>query len=66
MKQHPEIREGEFYLGNFTEDGYSKIGWKTKRRGVHAYDIDGDPIRCGTFPVFAKKSELDAKGVTMQ
>lgn len=33
-KKHPEIQEGEVFLGNLSNNDYYDVIWKTKRRGV--------------------------------
>lgn len=48
------------FLSNADIEGYSQIGWKTKRSGMTAYDVDGNPIR-GLSPVFVQKAEYDAR-----
>lgn len=56
---HPETRCGEIFLGNFSGESFVEIRWKSKRRGMVAYDIDGRTIDSpGFFPVFAETSEL--------
>jgi len=59
-KEHPERKKGEYFIGNFTEELFKKCKWKTKRKGVNAYDVFG--ILCRTsvpkFPVFVKQSEV--------
>ena len=56
--EHPEIEEGEIFLGNSTEEDYQKIGWKTKRKANIAFDRSGNTI-IGLFPVFIQKREYD-------
>lgn len=51
---HPELREGEVYLGTFSEEGFSFITWKSKRRGI---------TRGPYFPVFAERAELHLRTV---
>lgn len=58
---HPEEGENEVFVTNAWEDDYYHIGWSTKRKGKQAYDIYGNPLKSG-FPVFVKKSELEAAG----
>lgn len=70
-KNHPERQKDEVWVTN-ADDGndfddigepssYSQVGWKTKRKGNVAYDIDGKPLGMrwpGSFPVFAKQEEI--------
>ena len=56
--KHPELRKGEMFLTNANVEGYSQIGWETKRSGMTAYDVNGNPVR-GLFPVFVQKAEYD-------
>jgi hypothetical protein len=59
-KTHPELREGEMLLTNCSLDNYDydRIGWNTKRRGRHAYTIDGKPFT-GYIPVFVQIKEYE-------
>lgn len=60
--EHPELKEGEILLTNehFESNYYSPIGYKTKRYGKVAYNIDGEIIISREYyPVFVKKSEYD-------
>jgi hypothetical protein len=54
--KHTELRDGEMFLTNADIEGYSQIGWKTKRKGNIAYDKD-EKIARGLFPVFVQKEE---------
>lgn len=59
-KNHPEIREGEVFLINCSEDDFRIMSWETKRRGQVAYDFQGS--RSGLdkiYPVFIKREELE-------
>lgn len=64
---HPERLSNEVYLGNFTPDDWKDVGWKTKRKGIKSYTIDGSPypfqVRYGVFPGFVQRQELVANGV---
>ena len=62
MKVHPECKSDEVFLTNDDDLGVSQIGWKSKRKGRNAYDIDGNLIK-GLFPVFVKQSELPFDGL---
>lgn len=64
--KHPELREGEYYWGNFTKEDYESVSWKTKRMGEVAYDIWGKVIPYNNedrgrfkkyYPVFISLSE---------
>lgn len=67
---HPELEEGEVFLGNHTVPEFELIGWKTKRLGNVAYGIDGKSLgpiitTAGKrlYPVFAQRAELKAEGI---
>lgn len=59
--QHPELREGEMFLTNSTEEEYGRIRWMTKRIGEVAYNIRGEVIDSidKLFPVFVQKQEYE-------
>jgi hypothetical protein len=59
---HPEQRSGEINIANSTEKTFRYIGWKTKRFGEVAYDIDGKIVP-GDVPVFIMASEYEAAGL---
>lgn len=59
-KKHPELREGETFLTNSTPEDYYRIGWKTKRSGMIAYDINEVPVK-GLIPIFVQQSEIDRR-----
>ena len=74
-KTHPELKKGEVFLTNASdermpaggrcrkwESDWESIGWRTKRRGVTAYDIYGKAFKYA-FPVFVQRSELVRAGV---
>ena len=56
-KKHPELEEGETFLTNSTLENYPHIGWKTKRKGMIAYDVNDVPVK-GLIPVFVQQSEI--------
>ncbi len=58
---HPEQRTGEIHLCNLEMAGARVIGWKTKRVGEVAYDVDGIPVP-SKVPVFIDAQELIAAG----
>ena len=68
-QQHPELQPGEVFITNSDASDFHEIGWHTKRVGIVALDNLGRPIGQrawpGSFPVFAQKSELAAKGVVI-
>ena len=59
---HPETQPGELPIGNSTSTDYPMIGWKSKRKGIVAYDIYGNVIpprdEYPIFPVFANLTEM--------
>lgn len=59
-RQHPEGTKKEVFLGNFTEEDWSHVGWKTKRRGKIAYRADGSMLldQC-LFSGFAAREEVE-------
>jgi hypothetical protein len=75
-KNHPERLEDEVFITNADynreptligdgqisyESSWEAVGWKTKRAGSVAYDINGVPLGGrwpGAVPVFAKISEI--------
>lgn len=64
MTNHLEQTEGEIFITNATSEVYPKVGWKSKRIGITAYDINGKPIiNQEYFPVFAQIDELRGAGI---
>ncbi len=66
QNKHPEILPDEVFISNTDIRDFYSIGWKTKRRGSIAIDWLGQPLGSRwprSFPVFAKKSELEKEGV---
>ena len=74
---HPELLPGEVFLTNAsdskfsrvsllghndTRSSYEMIGWRTKRKGVIAYDINGRRMS-KMFPVFVQREELIKGGI---
>lgn len=59
--KHPELEDGEMFLTNECTGTYPKIGWKSKRKGITAYTINGKVIGIinGMFPIFIQKKEFD-------
>jgi LmbE family N-acetylglucosaminyl deacetylase len=58
---HPEQRSGEVHLLNSEPETVRYIGWKTKRAGDVAIDVDGNPVP-GQVPVFVEAEELARAG----
>ena len=66
-ENHPELRQGEVLLTNTSMEApphdpdqrppYDRIGWKTKRLGVGAYDKDGQVVP-KLRPVFVQFHEV--------
>lgn len=68
---HPEMREGEVFFTNvgeydalrsYEDDDFNHIGWKSKRKGSVAFDIDGKPVNYMN-PVFVMRDELILAGI---
>lgn len=60
--KHPECRTDEIFLSNADEFTFSMISYKTKRKGIISYDINGEEIGDqwpGSFPVFVNKEEFE-------
>jgi hypothetical protein len=56
--------DDEVFLTNACDENFHNIGWNTKRQGQLAYDPKGEPLGIrwkGAFPVFVKKSEIEAR-----
>ena len=70
---HPEARPSEVWLTNigmeediyggkgYDYEDFDDIGWKTKRIGERAYDINGNLI--DAYPVFVERCELEQAGI---
>jgi hypothetical protein len=58
-KQHPEKRDNERFLTNATIESFATITFKTKRMGLIAYTINGDPTKELLYPVFITEAEFD-------
>ena len=62
--KHPELEDGEIFIGNVSEQFYHhNIGWKTKRMGNVTYTVDGKIIKSvySMVPVFIQKKEKEGK-----
>jgi hypothetical protein len=61
-QQHPELREGENWVGNFTRAKFERLAFGTKRLGVETYLPDGSRLSDNTgsarmYPVFVEHTE---------
>ena len=65
---HPELRSGEIFLTNADQEGWSTIGWKSKRKGQIAYDRSGNRLFSTQpfFPVFVEEKELADAGIVIR
>lgn len=59
---HPEQRTGEIYILNSTLETFRYTGWKTKRAGEVAFDVDGNVLP-NQIPIFIMASEYEAAGL---
>lgn len=59
---HPEMRDGEVWAFNGTDEHFRKSVWRTKRLGQQAYDIWGRRIQF-LQPVFVQRHEVEAAGM---
>ncbi len=65
-RHHPEAGDDEVHLGNYGHELWLNVGWKTKRRGITPYDVNGVALTHGQArPVFVKRSEIEAAGFTI-
>ena len=55
-EKHPEMKDGEIFLNNISTDNFKFVGWKTKRLGTFAYDIEGNVIN-ELRPLFVMREE---------
>lgn len=68
-RNHPELRDGEVFLGNSTEDDFmNRIGYQSKRMGTTAYTIHGQEIphfklTPSLYPVFVERQEVIRLGL---
>lgn len=62
MIKHPEQHDDEVLIANSSLSDISRIGWKSKRVGIVAYDVYGNPIK-GLVPVFISKQEIKESGL---
>ncbi len=57
--QHPELSKNEVFFINANTEGFLMMEFRTKRRGVQAYDGCGNKLLSADwFPVFLQLSEL--------
>lgn len=67
-RRHPEIRDGEVFIGNsrmiglklVIHDIFDELAWETKRKGNVAYTRSGVVID-GAYPIFIQLSEYEKK-----
>lgn len=61
---HPETGDREVFLSNANQASYQVWDFKTKRRGIRAYDGNGRPLvsRDDLFPVFIAEKEILERG----
>lgn len=58
---HPEKKEDEIFVTNATLKTFAQMGWRSKRKGLVAYDGVGVMLNVGNwFPIFVKKKELQS------
>lgn len=56
---HPEIRINEYFLSNLTYEQFEALTYKTKRKGIVAYDGSGNELGIDDwFPAFVNKHEI--------
>jgi hypothetical protein len=66
-KRHPELRDGEVFIGNIVPEDVAEMGWETLRVGKTAYDVCGKPINEARrpvvvmYPAFVSKEEAERK-----
>ncbi|OGZ29291.1 MAG: hypothetical protein A2931_02530 [Candidatus Niyogibacteria bacterium RIFCSPLOWO2_01_FULL_45_48] len=59
---HPECRESETFIGNYTVEQFKKLGYLTKRAGSMALDPRGNPSdNPNLSPVFISTEEFRQK-----
>ncbi len=67
--RHPELREGEVFLGNFDRGQFERVvNWQTKRLGTMAFNASLVPASGNpepVFPVFIQRSEAQAVGLQL-
>ena len=57
---HPETREGELFFLNTNTAGFENIRYNSKRKGIIAYDGEGNRQNAADwFPVFASIKEFE-------
>jgi hypothetical protein len=56
---HPELRDGELFLGNDSVRAFGKMPWQSKRLGNECYGPDGTLVVQGVRPIFVRRSELE-------
>ena len=67
-KSHPELKEGEVFIGNFTEESFEQSMYVMKRLGLQAYDTNGNEIEhmaydydddTNLYPMFVNRNEYE-------
>jgi len=61
-RNHPELKKGEIWLGNYYLEKTKAIGWESKRVGSVAYKMNGETVYY-LVPVFVQRMELHRAGV---
>lgn len=63
---HPELHENEIFFANTDWNGFRKMRWQTKRKGLVAYDGKGTKLsHADWFPVFLDPDELEKAQVSL-
>ena len=62
--EHPELQQGEVFLGNIRKDLFEDRTWKTRRQGNITYDAVGKSFLATDFlPVFVQRAEMEEEGL---
>ena len=66
--QHPELKTGEIWIGNFKKKDLPKVKYLTQRVGQKAYDAEGQLIlpQGQWRPVFIQSSEMSERRKLMK
>ncbi len=64
--RHPEQMDHEVFVGNTTDDAFDGSAWRTKRRGLNAYCLDGTRADASLRPLFIASTEAQAAGLSVQ
>lgn len=62
-EDHPELKDGEKFIGNMPFSRYDSLDYQSKRTGFIAYDRNDTelPKSKGLFPVFVSNEEFEKK-----